>query len=232
MRRAAFAVYCAAAAALFIPWATEEREVVESTPAHTPLYQRVEVPVAPGKEVCVEPVTIPRRADRLRFGVLTGARPGPELAVTATAPGYRAEARIPAGYVDALTLDADIAPPKRDVRGAVCFRNAGERSAGLVGTTDARILARADPTVDGQRLPTTEVSLQVMRRERASLASRTGELFDHAANVAPGFAGRWLFALLALVVVLGVPLGALAAAAQPEDREQERREEDLQADDQ
>ena len=228
--RKAFAVYCVLAALMIAPWATEEREVVESTPAHTPLYQRVEVPLDPGKEVCVDPVTVTSRADRLRFGVLTGARPGPPLAVTASAPGYRAEARVDGGYVDALALDADIAPPPRDVHATVCFRNDGDRPAGLVGTTDARILSRADPVVDGQRLSTTEVSLQVMRRERASYASRTGDVFAHAANVAPGFAGNWLFALLALAVVLGVPYGALSAlqaAAQAEDREQEGREEDL-----
>lgn len=224
MRRAAIA-YCALAALLFVPWLTEEREVVESTPAHPPLYQRAVIAVEPRSEVCVEPVTIPAEADMLRFGIL-GETPREPFVVTARARGYAASAR-PAGYANPLAVDVPIEPPGRDVRGSVCFRNDGRRPVALLATTDARILSRADPVVDGKRVSDTEVALTVMRREPASLASRVDEVFAHASNLAPGFAGPWLFWLLSGLVLVAIPLGALAAAAKPEDGEQERREEDL-----
>lgn len=227
------AAYLVAAAALFGPWLGEEREVVEGTPAHPPLYQQVPVEVKPGARLCVEPVTITDRTDRIRFGTLMPEDQAFAVEVAAEAPGYRSAATVRG--VQALAVDAAIEPPPRDVEGRVCFRNRGERALPLLGTTDQRILSRAHPVVDGEPLPRTEVAVTLVRSGPGSLAGRAGELFEHAEVVNPGFVAPWLLWLLLPLVAVGIPAGALAAlaaAAKPEDREQERREEDLQPDDQ
>ena len=226
----ALAGYALAAAVLFAPWATREREVVEGTPAHPPLYNRVPVALEPGKRLCVTPVTITSDTERVRFGTLDERRA--RVVVAARGTGYSSRTEVEAS---GLAVDAAITPPARDLEGEVCFANGGERTVSLLGTTDARILGRADPVVDGQRQTTTEVALTLLRSERSSYAARIGEMFGHADVVGPGFLAPWMLWLLLPLVAVGIPAGALAAlavAAKPEDREQERREEDLQADDQ
>ena len=224
--RKAFAAYVVAAAALFGPWLSKDREVVEGTPAHPPLYHRVPVELKPGARVCMAPMTLTSRTDRVRFGILDDAPAA--ITVTARGGGYTSSTTVRAV---GLAFDAAVKRPARDLDGEVCFANPDRRRAvQLLGTRDARILGRADPTLDGQRLTTTEVAVTLLRSERASIASRTSEMIRHAVVVGPGVLAPWILWLLLPLVAVGVPLGALAAlaaAAKPEDREQERREEDL-----
>lgn len=226
----ALAAYGVAAAVLFGPWAVRDREVVEGTPAHPPLYQRVPVGLTRGSPLCVRPVTLTRRTERIRFGTL-GERAG-VIAVTARGPGYSSTGTVNAA---GLVVEAAVTPPRRDLEGEVCFANRSAQPMELLGTNDARVLGRADPVSGGMRHKTFEVAVTLLRREPESLAARVDDAFARAGVVGAGFLAPWVLWLLLPLVVLGIPLGALgalAAAAQPEDREQERREEDLQADDQ
>jgi hypothetical protein len=79
----------------------------------------------------------------------------------------------------------------------------------------------------------TRVVLSLVARRRESVASRIPDVLRHMAALNPPVGRPLLWVLLALALV-GMPaalLGALALAPQAEDREQERREEDLDADD-
>lgn len=226
----ALAVYALVAAALFGPWAGRDREVVAATPSHPPLYQRVPVALEPSRPLCVRPVTLPGGTERVRFGTLD-EQPA-EIRVVARGDGYEHAAVLTAA---GALIDAAIARVPRDVEGEVCFENLGPEPIALLGHADARILSRADPWVDGVREENVDVSVQLLRSRPAGFTSRFGELARHADALGPGFVAPWMIALLAPLVLLGIPGGALAAlavAAKPEDAEQERREEDLHPDDQ
>jgi len=221
------AAFLVAAAALFAPWLARDREVVEATPTHPPLYAPLAVEVKPGGRACVRPVTLTARTEIVRFGMADDRRA--DIHVVLRGPGYRHTAAVQAF---GPLVDAGIARPPRDMRGEVCFENVGREVARLRAHSDARILSRPETIVDGAPVPGVDIGVTLMRRGRAGYASRLGDMLARADALGPGFATPWLIAIVGLLALVVIPAGALAAAAKPEDREQERGEEDLQPDDQ
>src|SRR3954471_19695658 len=102
-RRALLVWGCAlaiVAGALWLPWATEERVVVAATPVPPPLFSITPAPLKGGSTACLQQVTFSPETQIGEIGVTTGGKPGPPLAITASARGYRASVRIGAGYRD------------------------------------------------------------------------------------------------------------------------------------
>ena len=191
------------------PFATFERDVVQSTPGLGALDSRYTLALEPGDVACMKPVTLTPDSEIARLRVLApeGA-PSPPIEITARAGGYRATATAvgyPAGG-DTLVAGA-LDPPDRELRGEVCARNAGETPVELVGAQDVRSLVPADLTFNGEAVEGKDLELTLLEAERRSIAERPGELIDHASKLTASFAPEWLLWIVAVLVLLGIPAG-------------------------
>src|SRR5436190_8473283 len=113
------------AAILWVPWATKKRVVIAPTPVPAPLFGVTPIPLKGGSTACQEQVTFTPQTQIGEIGLTTGGKPGPRLAITASARGYRAKSSLPAGYKDAPGAFFSIPAPARDVIGRLCFKNTG-----------------------------------------------------------------------------------------------------------
>jgi hypothetical protein len=223
-RRATFAalgIVALLAAFLWIPWATEKRVVVASTPVPPALFSVTPIPLGPGQSACMNQVTLDPNSQIVEIGVDTGGKPGPPLDVAATGRGYRATTRVPGGYTDTNgpALQFGLEPPRRALLARLCIRNSGERSLKLDGTNEFRTSGRPSLEIDGAPQE-VDARLLIYARERTSYASRIGDIFDHASTFTPGFLGAPVLIVLGLLALLGIPaatFAALAAAAREDD---------------
>jgi hypothetical protein len=197
--------------ALFVPYLTRDREVIESTPSVRPLPPGGLVPITlrKGDELCVPNLPLTPQSERVRFPVTTVGGSGPPLVVSLQAPGFRSSTRVPADWHDG-DLDVALHPPPRPVRGALCIRNEELRPASVMGTQPGQKFARPTPELNGGQL-LQDIPITFHRRASASLASRTADVIDHAAVFSP--IPTTLLWVLLVLVILGVPALALAALA-------------------
>jgi hypothetical protein len=203
----------AIAAVLWIPWATKQRTVVDSTPVPPALFSVTPAPLGPGQTACMQQVTLDSLSQVAEIGVATGGKPGPPLEVTASGPGgYRATTRIPPGYTDTPGLRFPLTPPKRALFGQICIRNAGRQAMSLNGTNEFRTTGRPTLVIDNVPQP-FDAQLKLYGRKPASYLDRIGAIFDHAATFTPGFLPEPVLVLLALLALIGIPAGAFAALA-------------------
>src|SRR3954471_10767345 len=91
---AAVAMAVIAAFVLVEPWLTKEREVAASVVQPSPLFSTPVVPVKGGRVACITEATITPRSGVARIRVGTRRKAAVPLAMTASAPGYRATSRI------------------------------------------------------------------------------------------------------------------------------------------
>lgn len=205
-------LFAIAAAILFVPWATEKRPVVASTAVPPALFGITPAPLKPGQKACMSQVTFDPQSQVGQIGVATGRKPGPPLAITASASGYHATARIGPGYTDTQALGFNLTPPSKAIIGELCIRNAGDRAISLNATTEFRTMGRPALQIDGVPAP-YDAQLAFFSKQRKSYASRIGATFRHAAIFTPGFLSRTLLILVALLALIGIPLGSIAALA-------------------
>jgi hypothetical protein len=228
-KRAALAglvAFALVAAVLWIPWLVEKRGVIDSTPVPRPIFGVTPVALAPASEACLNQVTLGPGSQVGELGVETGGRPGPELVVTASSEvgSYRHRVTIPAGYDDDPSLRFQLVPPRETLIGKVCIRNAGRRPVTLAGTNEFRTMGRPVLSVDGQMREDVDVRLAFLQRAPHSYGDRVGSIFRHAAAFTPGFLPRALLFALALLALVAIPLGAMAALAAA-GRDDERPDE-------
>jgi hypothetical protein len=209
---AAAAVLALAAVLLALPWLTERRTVITSTPVPPALDLPTAVRLAPGRRVCVAPVTIPRKTAVVVLRAMD-VRAGPALRVTLAGEGYASSGVVAAGYGEG-PVTARLAPPPRDVAGRVCVADAGDRAVALHATIEPR---RPTTTVDGRGASVVlpgghrfAANLAVTFAEDGSraLSGRTGELLGDVTAFRPAFVTRGLVAALLLALValaVGVP---------------------------
>src|SRR3954451_25278290 len=95
----ALVVFVAGAVLFLIPFLTQKREVTALTPAVVPLPPGSLVPATlkPGSELCVRDLPFASDGEVARVLTSSGGRPGSQLAVHATAPGYTASPAVAAG---------------------------------------------------------------------------------------------------------------------------------------
>ena len=147
--------------------------------------------------------------------------------IVASAPGYRATARV-SGYPPGadVPVQARFAPPARDrADGRLCVHNAGRHAVDLVGTAEPRSQSPAVTTLDGKDAQ-MDAALTLLEARPASLGSRLGGVFGHAAALT-GALGTWLLWLVAvacvLLVVAGLPLALWSALRDDEAGAASRR---------
>jgi hypothetical protein len=216
-RRLALPALCGAlmAVALLgwgIPWLTKQRQDTTSTPTPPPFAAIAPIALKGGSVVCEDQVAL---SPQTGAAVVLSARftgDGPPLRVVASAPGYEGDATVPAGYRADQALRVALPAPPRNAIGTVCIRNTGRRAIALQGTTEGRIQNRSTTSVD-DKVITAKLSLVLTESRDRSLADRPGEVLDRVAAFKPPYVGRVSLALLALLVLLGVPAGVLYAIA-------------------
>ena len=107
--------------------------------------------LAPNSKICIAGVTAERHAGVAQLVVTPYRKSGPPLVLTLTGPGYRAQARLAAGYKAPAIHKLPVAAPPRDTFVTACVRNVGRRKAGLYAYPE-RLGTRPTATRDGQPL--------------------------------------------------------------------------------
>ena len=220
---AGLALFVIVGAILWTPWATKQRTVTASTAVAPPLFGVTPAPLGPGQTACMKQVTLDPLSQVGQIGVATGGKPGPALAITASAPGYRATSRIPAGYTDSAAVHFTLTPPRKSVIGQLCIRNTGGHAMSLNATAEFRTMGRASLDINGVPQP-YDAQLAFLSAKQQSYAGRIGATFGHAAEFTPGFLPRPVLMLLGLLALIGIPLGAIAALAIAARSDDETRE--------
>ena len=174
--------------------------------------------------VCQGPIDVPEGGafTGITFGLGTEGRPGPALDVTvheAAADGDTLEVgrELAASELAAGYPDVDEAPEHtvwlREVpaerRIAVCLANRGARRVFVYGNAD--LAARTSSAyIDGSPAG-ADIGLRFERRRAESIAALVPAMLQRASLFAGWPAAPWSLAVLAVLVVLGVPLLLLAA---------------------
>jgi hypothetical protein len=168
--------------------------------------------IGPGDEACQAPITIPDEAaafDRVVVGLGTYGRPGPELAVTvksAAGGAAIARGRLAGGYADFVREPSHvIAVGHVDAREplSVCLRNSGSSAVGIYG--NGGVASRTSRAIVNGAPVDADFSISFERRKPRSALSLLGPILDRASLWRASWTGAWLYVLLTLVVVAGVP---------------------------
>ncbi len=187
--------------------------VVSGVPDPPGLFAAAEFTVPAHGEACLSAVTIDADSDLAEFS-LWQAKPrasgGPPVDLVLSAPGYHATVSVPGGWPGG-SVTLPIKPPARQSRlGMACFRDVGSVPVALTGTTETRTVSRSPMAIDGQG-GYGDIALTFLDSRRRSLTDEITTTFDHASNLTDGLIPPALVWLIAVAVVLGVPLGCVAA---------------------
>jgi hypothetical protein len=195
--------------AWFVPYLTRDRETTSSVPVPPPYFAASGIGLARGDQACLADVAFDTDSQIVELTALAGKGPGPELAVTASAPGYSAQATIEGGYGRPLVLRAPLDPPERSAIGTLCVENRGPRAVGLLGTADPRtVVARPTTQVNGVAT-VPDISVRLLAADSGSVLQRASELVGRAAAFKPGALGEPTIWIVLLLVVCGLAGGAL-----------------------
>jgi hypothetical protein len=162
---------------------------------------------------CQRPVAIPDSAaefDRMSVKLGTYGKPGPPVeAVIRSGARQVARARLAGGYAD--NTRQTFAFGRVTERGAmsVCLRNLGPGRVAIYGAADAA--ARDSTATLGDKPLGADLDLVFERSHSRSIASLIPAMLDRAALFRASWIGPWLYVLLGLLVLLGIP--ALLALA-------------------
>ena len=198
----------------YLPWLTAQHQETASTPGLGALFQRAEVHVKRGQQACIRPVFFSSETQVARLRVLAPRAPVPALQITATAPGYRSGARVSRYDVGGDTLvTANLKDPGQVRVGQLCVKNVGRHQMSLVGTNEARSQVVADTVLDGQPIVGTDVELTLLHRGTTDYVASVGDVLRHASTLAATWTPTWLLWPLLILLVIGVPAGAVFALA-------------------
>lgn len=208
-------VYAAGALHWYVPFLTQQRIAVASTPSMQPLFSIDAVRVRPGSRACIAPLPLDPSVASVELLVRSPDRAAP-LAIALTAPGYRSRTTA-TGYDpgDATKVTVPVRPrPARAVDGTLCVRNAGRRAIGLVGTAAPQSVTLPATSVDGGPEDPADPTVTFLKDpSSSSLLDRRTTIVQRASDFTGGLAPTWLVWLLALALLAGTPLavgGALA----------------------
>ena len=188
----------------WIPWLTQQRDVIVSTPSPPGLFASATVPVKGGQQLCWSNLVLQHESQVIGVFPVTGAAQGPPLRFELTAPGYSSTASVPTGYGDHQLLRVPLGHSPPGAVGKLCVRPQGG-SLQFVGTTEPRTRSRPDITVGGKPYDADAV-LYFYRRTPAGIISRLGDIAAHAQVVAAPFFGRWLLFALLVLFGAGIPI--------------------------
>ena len=213
-------VLLVAAIVRFEPFLNRERDYAASIPQPSPLFSVALVNLGGGQEACFPDAVMDTRSEQARFRVGTFGQAGAPLRLSIIAPGYRITRAIPGTYADSEPLAIDVAPPPRATAVELCLANAGRRRVAIYASDD-RTTAPYVTRVDGRPSP-ADPQWAFYERRPVSIAERLPVTADRLEAFRPWWVEPWLLWPLGVVVVLGVPLGALVAVARGGSDEQDR----------
>ena len=134
---------------------------------------------------------------------------GPPVELLLNAPGYRATAQVPGGYLGgSVTLAFN--PPRHAVIGSACFINRGHSTVLLDGTTEPRSVSRSATQVAGKPV-VGDIALSFLDSQPHTLVSRLSEVFEHASRLTDHLIPAWLVWALAIIVALCLPSATVLA---------------------
>jgi hypothetical protein len=187
-----------------VPWLGRERDFPAEIP-NPPALQAISLDVVKGGQtICIKKIAAETHSREARFTVGTYKKPGPELELRVSAPGYRAVAHQPAGYADNSTLRLRIGPPPRAMLVTACIANRGTTKIALYAADD-RARSRAAVDVDGKRVSATP-ALGFWEGREVSIGDRAGVTVERMATFR-GFLGHtWLLWTLLALFCVGTPV--------------------------
>lgn len=203
-------VFAIGALLWYAPWLTEQRIVPASTPSLEGISSRAAVKLPGGKSACIRPLPLDPNVRQVRMLLDTRGRRAPAVELTMTGPGgYHATGRF-AGYPpsDASLVVARLseAPPQA-ADGQLCLHNTGRRAIGLVGTGEAESVTLPVTYVGDKPPGEVDPAITFLSGKQRSLLQQAGTIIDRAALFTGAIPG-WLMWPLALLFVLGLPVGA------------------------
>jgi len=188
-----------------VPGMTRDRDYPAEIPSPTALFTNQVVPVPPHRSACFADAVMERHSDQARFKVSLGrVRPQP-LELRIEGDGLRRAVRVPPTYVDGQELHVDVPPPPRAPEVRVCLRPLGRRTVGFYASND-RTLSRSPASVGGKPAGVS-IWFSFFERRPASLWDRLGDTMSRASVFRAGFVGPWLLWPLAVLFLVGVPVG-------------------------
>jgi hypothetical protein len=203
-------VLALAAAVVFVPFLTRERETVAGVPVPKPFAVPENIPLRPGQEVCVDAVAIDVDSEIAEFTAISRRRPGPPLRVTVSTSGYRASAEVDGGYRRRRTVRVPLEPPARSLLTELCIANRGDRAVELLAAHEPRTVSRPVARVDGQEVA-PDLALRFLLEDDGSVLARLGSLVDRMSAFRPAVLEEPVIWLLVVVLVLVLPATAIYA---------------------
>jgi hypothetical protein len=174
----------------------------------------VALQLAPGRTACQAPISVPPDAgfDAVTLGARSAGRQPVRLDVTVHAVDAAAPARLGAvlarGGVDVgagvSTRTATTGPVRANRTTAVCVSNRDRRPAFVYGNADAA--ARTSSAYTRGKRTGYDLALEFQRAEPRNVAGLLPAMFDRAALFRAQWVGAWMYWVLALLCVIGVPL--------------------------
>jgi hypothetical protein len=214
---AALILLALAAAGVFIPYLTRERDAIAGVPVPEPFAVPENIPLGPGQEVCLEEVAIDPDSEIAEFTVISKRRSGPPLRVSATAPGYRAVAEVEGGYRRQQTtrfppepLRVPLEPPGSSLLAEFCVANSGARRVELLAAHEPRTVSRTVARVDGEEVA-PDLALRFLAADSGSVLARLGSLIDRMSAFRPAVLEKPVLWLLLALLVLVLPVAAIYA---------------------
>jgi hypothetical protein len=215
----ALLVLAFAALVVFIPYLTRDRETVAGVPVPPPFAVQENIALAPNQEVCLDSVAIDVDSELVEFTVVNETKSGPPLRVTATAPGYRATAKLDGGYRAPFTGRVPLVPPPRSLLAALCVANRGTRKVELLGTHEPRTASRPVARVDGREVA-PDLVLRFLSKNSGSVVERLTSLVGRMSAFRPPVLEApvlWLILALLLLVLPAAAIYAVASSFRAED---------------
>jgi hypothetical protein len=195
----------------FRPFLTHQQTFPAGVPTPVSLSAPAPFTVAAGEQACMSSITIEPGSRVAQFSVQPAApaRTGPPVELLLEAAGYRSSGTVPGGY-QAGVVSASVTPPRRSVVGTACFLDRGPGTITLLGTIEPRTVTRSGTTIAGTPV-VGDIALTFLRGRPSSLLDSIGSVFAHASSLTDHLLPVWLIWLIAVLVALGVPAGALGA---------------------
>jgi hypothetical protein len=195
--------------------ATRDRAAVTAVATPPPVRLATPIELRRGHEACQEDVALEPDTRVVRIYSASPTPEVPRVRVTLRGDGWSSSALSPEGPgpgsgSDGI-YDTPIEPPPRSLLATVCVASAESRPAILAGSREASVRSRSRTMVDGR--PTdVRLGLVLLAGSPRSLVSQVKTVLQRAATFHPPIIGWFSLGLLALIVVIAVPAGAVYAA--------------------
>jgi len=199
--------------ALFVvrPFVAKQRDQPAEVPSPASLLNTDTVPLAKGSPACFRDAVAEHHSEIIRFKVASPNGPAPPIDVRITGPGYAYTAKIPAGQPDGAVVQAPIPAPPGDIPVRVCFANEGEPPIGLFASND-RTRSRSIASIDGE-LTGKSIWFTFAEPAPRAILERLPDTVGRMTVFRPDYVGRGLLWALAVLFVIGMPVGVVWAYA-------------------